>query len=33
LSSMGPPAFHPAAAADSWQRVMAFFAEHVRRSH
>jgi carboxymethylenebutenolidase len=24
--------YHPAAAADSWQRVLAFFAEHVRRS-
>jgi dienelactone hydrolase len=24
--------FHPDAAADSWQRVLAFFAEHVRRS-
>jgi carboxymethylenebutenolidase len=24
-------AYHPAAAADSWQRVLAFFAEHVRR--
>ena len=23
-------AYHPAAAADSWQRVLAFFAEHVR---
>lgn len=23
--------YHPAAAADSWQRVLAFFAEHVRR--
>ena len=26
------PVYQPAAAADSWQRVMAFFAEHVRRS-
>ena len=25
-------AYNPAAAADSWQRVLAFFAEHVRRS-
>jgi carboxymethylenebutenolidase len=24
-------AYHPAAAADSWQRVLAFFAEHVRQ--
>ena len=24
--------YHPAAAADSWQRVLAFFAEHVRRN-
>ena len=24
-------AYHPAAAADSWQRVLALFAEHVRR--
>jgi len=24
--------YHPAAAADSWQRVLAFFAEHVRGS-
>lgn len=24
-------AYHPAAAADSWQRVLDFFAEHVRR--
>ena len=24
-------AYHPAAAADSWQRVLAFFAEYVRR--
>jgi dienelactone hydrolase len=24
-------AYHPEAAADSWQRVLAFFAEHVRR--
>ncbi len=24
-------AYNPAAAADSWQRVLAFFAEHVRR--
>jgi carboxymethylenebutenolidase len=23
-------AYHPAAAADSWRRVLAFFAEHVR---
>ena len=23
-------AYHPAAAADSWQRVLAFFGEHVR---
>jgi carboxymethylenebutenolidase len=23
--------YHPAAAADSWQRVLAFFTEHVRR--
>lgn len=23
--------YHPTAAADSWQRVLAFFAEHVRR--
>jgi len=26
------PVYHPAAAAESWQRVLAFFAEHVRRS-
>ncbi len=25
------PVYQPAAAADSWQRVLAFFAEHVRR--
>ncbi len=24
--------YHPAAAADSWQRVLAFFAEHIRRA-
>ena len=24
--------YHPAAASDSWQRVLAFFAEHVRRN-
>ena len=24
--------YHPAAAADSWRRVLAFFAEHVQRS-
>jgi carboxymethylenebutenolidase len=24
-------AYHPAAAADSWERVLAFLAEHVRR--
>ncbi len=24
--------YHPAAAADSWQRVLAFFAEHVRHN-
>ena len=24
-------AYHPTAAADSWQRVLAFFAEHLRR--
>lgn len=24
-------AYHPAAAADSWKRVLAFFAEHVRQ--
>ena len=24
--------YHAAAAADSWQRVLAFFAEHVRGS-
>jgi carboxymethylenebutenolidase len=25
------PVYHPAAAADSWQRVLELFAEHVRR--
>jgi carboxymethylenebutenolidase len=25
-------AYHPVAAADSWRRVLAFFADHVRRS-
>jgi carboxymethylenebutenolidase len=25
-------AYHPAAATDSWQRVLAFFGEHVRRA-
>jgi carboxymethylenebutenolidase len=24
--------YHPAAATDSWQRVLAFFGEHVRRA-